>query len=177
MVSRIIYFILIIFILFFPKVRDGIMARGDKTKDFEGFESNIYLDTAKKKTIGYGFNIEDKTISSLLPKDVVNGSRPLTEKEANPIFHILLNRAENDAKLFIGERKFNNLSSEKQEVLTDMAYNLGLPKLMGFEKFKEAVIKGDDIQAAEELVDSKWFKQVGRRSRHHVNVFNPERKF
>ena len=54
---------------------------------------------------------------------------------------------------------------DKQEVLIDMSYNMGSAKLSSFKKMKSALQSGNYQQAAKEMEDSKWFKQVGRRSK------------
>ena len=64
---------------------------GELTKKFEGWREYIYDDkTGKpaigkpkgKRTIGYGFNIDDPIIAKFLPKDVLSGKRTLTKEEA-----------------------------------------------------------------------------------------------
>jgi len=150
--------------------------KGNKTKRFEGFRRKIYFDTTGNRTIGYGFNIDDKSVSSLLSNDIIIGKRLITKNEADNVFQNLYNRAENDAKIFIGEKEFDSLSLDKQEVITDMAYNMGLPKLLEFRKFRKFVRNKDFYNASKELIDSKWFEQVGNRSRHHVRIFNSDAK-
>lgn len=152
---------------------------GELTKKFEGWREYIYDDktgkpaTGKpkgKRTIGYGFNIDDPVIAKSLPKDVLSGKRTLTEKEAEPIFSNLYTKAQSDAIKFIGKDTYAKLGNEAKETLTDLSYNLGYNKLSGFQKFKEAVLAGNMTKAAEELKDSKWYKQVGDRSLYHYNI-------
>jgi lysozyme len=141
------------------------------TKTFEGFRPYIYKDTAKptpKRTVGYGFNVDDKGIAQFLPPDVVQGKRPITQEESDKIFDTLYAKSAQDAVRFVGPEAYSTLSPQKQAILTDLAYNLGPNKLAGFEKFKEAVLRGDSRRAAAELKNSKWYRQVGNRSKHHV---------
>lgn len=140
------------------------------TKDFEGFSGKIYLDTEGKRTIGYGFNIDDKNIRSQIPKEVLNGKRSLSKQEANIIFNKLYKDATNDAINFIGKDRFNRLSENRKNVIIDMSYNLGISKLNGFKDFKAALLKGDYNKAADEMINSKWYKQVGRRSKALVRM-------
>jgi hypothetical protein len=51
-----------------------------------------------------------------------------------------------------------------------MAYNMGLDKLSTFEDTIAALNRNDFAEAAKEMVDSPWFSQVKRRSKHHVKV-------
>ena len=43
-------------------------------------------------------------------------------------------------------------------------FNLGYPRLSKFVKFIDAMQKGDWKKASEEMIDSKWASQVGRRA-------------
>ena len=146
------------------------MTPQDITKDFEGFVPTIYEDTVGKKTIGYGFNLEDKTVSKLIPPEVKLGKREITKEEADKIFNSLYSRAQNDAKKFIGMDNFGKLKPEARNILTDMAYNMGYNRLSAFQRLKKAMINGNMVTAAEELKNSKWFGQVGRRSRFHYET-------
>ena len=49
-----------------------------------------------------------------------------------------------------------------------MMFNLGYSRLSRFRKMKAAVLKRDWATAADEMVDSAWYGQVGRRSRDLV---------
>jgi len=50
------------------------------------------------------------------------------------------------------------------DTLTNMCFNLGAPRLSGFKKMWEAIEAGDYSTAAEEMLDSKWARQVGPRA-------------
>jgi len=140
------------------------------TQDFEGWRPNIYRDTKKKRTVGWGFNIDEPSIAKLLPGDVVSGKRPLTQEEAKPVFEKVYKEAQNVARRYAG-KSFDSFPPDVQYALTDMAYNLGETKLSGFHEMKKAVLSSDMAGMAREMKDSDWYKQVGRRSRyHHKNV-------
>jgi GH24 family phage-related lysozyme (muramidase) len=164
---------------------------GDITKDFEGFMPDIYKDTVGKRSIGYGFNLDEPFISKLVPPDVSLGKRPISRQEADSVFSVLYSKAKKDAINYFGEDKFKKLPPEIQETITDMSYNLGANRLSGFKKFKSALREGDTQKAAAELKNSKWFNQVGRRSKYHyetlkktpkldlsfLNIFQPKEAF
>lgn len=164
---------------------------GDITKDFEGFMPDIYKDTVGKRSIGYGFNLDEPFISKLVPHDVSLGKRPISRQEADSVFSVLYSKAKKDAINYFGEDKFKKLPPEIQETITDMSYNLGANRLSGFKKFKSALREGDTQKAAAELKNSKWFNQVGRRSKYHyetlkktpkldlslLNIFQPKEAF
>ncbi len=141
------------------------------TKVFEGFRSNIYKDTRGNPTIGYGFNLNDKVTASLIAPEVRLGKRPITQQEADVVFAGRYTIAVQDALQYIGPDVFTTLNPKQQTILVDMAYNLGLPKLNGFVELKKAILAGDDVKAAAEIKDSKFYKQTGRRAKHHVAFF------
>lgn len=136
------------------------------TKKYEDWVPTVYKDTKGKRSIGYGFNLDDPYTAQLIPRDVREGRRPLTKEEAEPIFKKRYEQAKSDARKFIGQ-DFDKLDKETQDVVTDMAYNMGYSTLSQFKKFKENLVKGDFANAAEEMKGSNWFTQVGRRSREH----------
>ena len=62
--------------------------------------------------------------------------------------------------------------TEVRAIVTNMVFNIGLTRLRGFKRFKSALEKSDWETAAKEMVDSKWFRQVGRRARRLVRRMN-----
>jgi len=50
--------------------------------------------------------------------------------------------------------------------LVDMGFNMGVPRLMKFVNMWAAVDEGNFEWASEEMLDSRWAKQVGRRATH-----------
>ena len=45
-------------------------------------------------------------------------------------------------------------------------FNMGVPRLMKFVKMWGAIEVGDFYEASEQMLDSRWAKQVGKRSKH-----------
>ena len=45
-----------------------------------------------------------------------------------------------------------------------MMFNLGMPRLKGFVNMLSALEKGNWLDATDEMLNSKWAKQVGSRS-------------
>lgn len=142
----------------------------DITKYYEGFRDKIYIDTKGNPTIGYGFNLADEGVRSALPKEVVSGKRPLKQVEAEGVFNKLYTTAQKDAIAFAGQDTFGKLDPQRRDVLIDMSYNLGLPKLSGFKRFRQALQKGDYDKAAVEMKDSDWYHQTGRRAKAHYKT-------
>ena len=62
-------------------------------------------------------------------------------------------------------RWWRHLSAERQDVLANMAFNLGVEGLLGFRHTLDAVQAGDYVQAAAHMLASEpWRSQVGRRA-------------
>ena len=113
-------------------------------KRHEGFKGMAYKDSLGNWTIGYG---------TLLPLDRV---------EAELILQKRLNAAANElisAKPFV-----MNLPAEAQSILFNMAYNMGVPRLLGFKKMFAALDEEDYERAADEMLDSRWHDEVKGRA-------------
>ena len=121
----------------------------------EGKESRPYLDTVGKTTIGVGRNLDDK---------------PLTEDEIMYLLRNDIADATKDAMAAVGTQVFCDLSTVRQTVLIDMAFNLGLTRLRKFKKFLHCVRQGDFAGAVYEMIDSKWYRQVKNRGKTLVDM-------
>ena len=60
------------------------------------------------------------------------------------------------------------MPDEVRAILTNMSFNLGGKRLKGFKKLIKAVKEGDYNKAADEMIDSTWYHQVGNRSKRLV---------
>lgn len=98
-------------------------------------------------TVGVGRNLMDVGIS---------------EEEST---YLLMNDIE---RAIVASKKltpdFESLGVVRQMVLVDMAFNMGPKRLAGFKKMLAAISRQDFEDAAEEMLDSKWARQVGRRA-------------
>lgn len=119
----------------------------EQLKKHEGLRLKPYTDTVGKLTLGIGRNLEDKGI---------------TEQEA--LF--MLN---NDVDYFYEQLNksipwFKGLDDARQNVLVNMAFNLGVTGLLTFKNMLEECKNEQYNFASIEMLDSKWAKQVGNRS-------------
>jgi len=139
----------------------------------EGFVPNVYPDPIhgmSVPTVGTGFNLNEQWIQDAMtnvgvdPAAVLAGTRSLTAAENAAILEVGITRAANDAGSLISN--FATLPAEKQEVLVNMAYNLGGPRLAGFKNMIAAVERNDFTQAAAEMKNSAWYNQTGNRAKH-----------
>ena len=59
---------------------------------------------------------------------------------------------------------FDDLPEEAQQIIANMMFNLGRPRLSKFAGMKRGVDARDWDVAADEMVDSRWYRQVGARA-------------
>lgn len=116
-------------------------------KTDEGFRDKPYADTVGKMTIGYGRNLEDVGISRDEAHDMVT-------RDAIRALQVGADLIPN----------WLQLDDVRMNVVANMAFNLGKGGLSGFSKFLAAVNAKDFIKAADEMRNSKWFTQVGKRA-------------
>lgn len=118
-----------------------------KLKEEEDYKQHPYYCTAKKLTIGYGRNLDDRGISEkeaeyLLKNDIIEAQECLSEN-----FDF-----------------YENLNESQQLALIDMVINMGFPKFCKFKKMIAALKQGDYQKARLEMLDSNYATQVRRRA-------------
>ncbi len=106
-----------------------------------------YVDSAGKMTIGYGRNLTDSGITQLEAADMLEND---LQKHISDLYR---------AYPYV-----ETLDGVRQIVLADMCFNLGIARLSQFVKMWDAVQRGDFVDAAREMLDSKWARQVGQRA-------------
>jgi len=112
----------------------------DTIKRHEGFRAKPYQCTSGVWTFGYGFT-------------------SITTAEANLVLDLKVKKLQETLSSAI-----KNLSQSRQDVLINMAYNLGIDGLMKFRKMWLAIHDKDFDRAAYEMLNSRWAKQVGNRA-------------
>ena len=65
-------------------------------------------------------------------------------------------------------KDFEDLPEEAQRVIANMMFNMGLTRLSKFRGMKRGVDARDWNAAADEMVDSRWHKQVTKRANRLV---------
>lgn len=121
----------------------------------EGIRHTAYKDTLNNWTIGVGHLIKIPDEEYLIDKE-------LTSLEVDQIFTTDLNQAIDDARKFVDG---DDIHEEAFEIVIDMAFNLGLPKLMKFQKFRQALLAKQYKMASIEMLDSLWARQLPNRSK------------
>lgn len=105
-----------------------------------------YKDIEGVLTVGYGHNLE----------------QTITPEEAEVMLISDIEKAIREL-----DRAFNGWrthSETRKNVLIEMMFNMGAPRLAGFLKFWSAMRASDYKAAAREMLESRWAKQVGQRA-------------
>ena len=109
----------------------------------EGVRYTLYKDSVGIDTFGTGFTF------------------PIDDAEND---FILQHRVDKISTALAGYDWFRPLDGVRQAVLISMAYNLGMTGLLHFPHFLAALSKQDWANAADEMRNSLWAKQVGARA-------------
>jgi len=113
-------------------------------KKHEGFNGMPYDDSLGYPTIGYGTKL------------------PINKDEAELLLKYRLKQKRDE--LIIAMPFVYNLSEDKQKVLYEMSYQLGVGGLLLFKRMWSALKSGDFERAADEMLDSKWAVQTPERA-------------
>lgn len=124
----------------------------------EGVVYEIYLDHLNYPTFGVGHLIKESDGEYGHPA----GTKVSPERVAEA-FEQDLDIAISECVVLYGEG-FTCLPDDVQQILVNMMFNLGRPRLTKFKKMNAAIEKGDWKTAAVEGRDSRWYHQVGLRS-------------
>lgn len=109
----------------------------------EGLVLKPYRDTVGKLTIGVGHNLDDNGISRAIAMRIL-------EDDINAVVHELM-----------GYPWFVQLDDVRQDAITDMGFNMGVPTLLEFQKMIACLERKDFSGAVKEAMDSRWARQVG----------------
>ena len=149
-------------------------------KEFEGFFTKPYLCPTGHCTIGYGTNLEAHR--KFIPYEDLRNSK----KEGAALCNALKERGmvwdkEKATEALLDELTgthnalvkrcpaYTTLLEKGEKVranaLLDMAYNMGVNSLLTFKNTLPKIQAGSYAAGASGMRASKWFRQVGRRSR------------
>jgi GH24 family phage-related lysozyme (muramidase) len=136
--------------------RDSVF---NQLKIDEGVKYEIYKDHLGYPTFGVGHLIREDDAE--FGKQVGTG---VSEERVRSCFERDLDTAISECGALYGEREFGVLPDEVQQILVNMMFNMGRPRLSGFKKLNAAIQSGDWVEAAKEGRDSRWYDQVANRA-------------
>ena len=123
----------------------------------EGEVNEIYLDHLGYPTFGIGHLVLDSDPESGLPVGTTIDNDRVVEAFESDIETVL----SDCSKLY---SDFDDLPEEAQRVIANMMFNMGRPRLSKFKGMKSGVDARDWNRAADEMVDSRWYRQVTNRA-------------
>ena len=127
----------------------------------EGVKYEIYLDHLGYPTFGIGHLVipSDKEYR----EDV--GTR-VSEERVKECFDKDVQSVLRDCSLLY--KDFDELPEEAKQIIANMMFNMGYTRLSKFKGMKRGVDTRDWNKAADEMVDSRWYKQVTNRANRLV---------
>lgn len=125
----------------------------------EGVKYEIYLDHLGYPTFGIGHLVKQTDPESGKPVGT-----PVSTERVNAAFDADLEIAVKGCHNIFGKSAFEGFPEEVQEILVNMIFNLGEPRLGKFQNFKRALLAHDWTIAAVEGRDSLWYRQVTNRA-------------
>jgi lysozyme len=134
----------------------------EQLKIDEGCVYEIYNDHLGYPTFGIGHLVRES--------DPENGSplgTEVSEDRVNEAFDADVEIVLSDCNTLYPD--FDDLPEEAQQIIANMMFNLGRPRLSKFVGMKRGVDAKDWNSAADEMVDSRWYRQVGARAERLVN--------
>lgn len=146
----------------------------------EGLRLEPYICPAGYWTIGVGRNLESKGLTGAEQKFIFGRDdyskqeviellkkRGISKDEALFLLVNDISECIKDLKTFTW---FDQLDDIRAKVVVDMRFNLGAAGFRKFRKMIAALERDDYDTAADEMVDSAWYHQVGTRARRLVEM-------
>ena len=129
----------------------------EELKQDEGVKNEVYLDHLGLPTCGIGHLITEWDTEYN-----AEVGTPVSEERVNELFEKDLATTIDECRLIYND--FDVLPVKVQHIVANMMFNMGRPRLSRFHKMKKAVDNRDWFEAAYEMTDSKWAKQVPERA-------------
>ena len=129
----------------------------EEIKYDEGSVNEIYLDHLGLATFGIGHLVTEW--------DEEYGwevGTPVSEDRCNEVFDSDIQIVLSDCQHLYPD--FDDLPEEVQRIIANMMFNMGRPRLSKFKGMKAGVDARDWNKAADEMVDSRWYRQVTKRA-------------
>ena len=129
-------------------------------KRHEGEVLAIYVDSLGYKTLGVGHLCQPND-----PEYNWKVGTPVSQKVVDRYYTIDFDKHYAEAiHVFGSHEDWEELPEVIQRVLVNMCFNLGGMGLSKFKNMLEACRASDWKEMARQMEDSRWYKQVGRRS-------------
>ena len=123
----------------------------------EGCVYEIYNDHLGYATFGIGHLVTESD-----PENGQELGTPVSESRVIEAFEKDVQTVLSDCAILYPD--FDELPEEAQQIIANMMFNMGRPRLSKFKGMKRGVDSRDWDRAADEMVDSSWYNQVTNRA-------------
>ncbi len=123
----------------------------------EGVKFEIYLDHLDLPTCGIGHLVLESD-----PEYGEPVGTPVSEERVTELFQQDCAIVLEDCQILYSD--FDELPEEVQQIVANMMFTMGRPRLSKFKGMKRGVDARDWNAAADEMVDSGWYRQVTNRA-------------
>lgn len=130
----------------------------EQLKIDEGVEYEIYKDHLGYFTFGVGHLVTHED-----PENGQDEGTPVSNERVWEAFECDLEMAISECKKLYAQ-DWDNFPAEIQEILVNMMFNMGRPRLGQFKKMNQNLSAGNWVAAAVEGRDSRWYNQVTNRA-------------
>ena len=131
----------------------------EQLKIDEGVKYEVYKDHLGYETFGIGHLVVEGD-----PEWGQPVGTPVSEDRVKRCFEIDVQTSIMECYALYNESYFEDFPDEVQEILVNMMFNMGRPRLSQFKKMNAALKKDDFKEAAKEGRDSRWYRQVTNRA-------------
>lgn len=128
----------------------------------EGCKLEVYNDHLGYPTVGIGHLVRDYDEEHGKPVGT-----PITEARMIELFEDDIASVLEDCNRLYDE--FDTLPEEAQLVIANMMFNMGYSRMSKFRKMKLGIECGDWEEAGNQMLDSRWAKQVPNRAKRLVD--------
>ena len=133
----------------------------EEIKYDEGSVNKIYLDHLGLATFGIGHLVLESD-----PEYGWEVGTDVSEDRCIEAFNSDIENVLSDCHRLYPD--FDDLPEEVQRIVANMMFNMGRPRLSKFKGMKAGVDAKDWNKAADEMVDSRWYRQVTNRAERLV---------
>ena len=123
----------------------------------EGVKYEVYNDHLAYATFGVGHLVLESD-----PEHGAELGTPVSESRVIEAFEQDCENVLRDCNILYED--FASLPEEAQQVIANMMFNMGRPRLSKFKGMKRGVDSRNWNAAADEMVDSAWYRQVTNRA-------------
>jgi len=133
----------------------------------EGIRYKMYLDSKGKATMGIGHLVTKRDPEFHHIADMATKTITISKERVSDLFSNDIDVCLKDCRECFSN--FDLMIEVLDLIIANMMFNLGRQNFLGFKKFIEAIKKEDHKKAAEEMIDSKWYKiDVPKRAERFV---------